>query len=172
MPKMVDYQKDALIAGLSEARQKILASILKLSPEQKNEAFLGDWTVKDLVAHLIGWDVTNLEAVQEIMKGQYPSFFKFYDKDWHSYNDRLVQKYKKERLEDLLVDVNSSHRQLIHFLEAIPPNEMLNGKAKSEKGRTISIRFLLSSEAGDERQHAEQVLAFAARGTQVPPQAG
>lgn len=27
---------------------------------KKDEIFLGDWSVKDLLAHLVGWDYTNL----------------------------------------------------------------------------------------------------------------
>ena len=68
----------------------------ELPPLLHDQVLLGIWTIKDLLAHLIGWDFTNLQAIQQILAGQYPTFFKYYDKDWQSYNARLVLEYRVE----------------------------------------------------------------------------
>jgi hypothetical protein len=72
----------------------------------------------------------------------------------------LVEKYKKEPFEALLADVNDSHCQLVTFLQALQPNDLVNGKVRSEKGRTVTIRNLLQSESKDERDHAGQARAY------------
>ena len=160
MRKTAEDHKRLWIDGLITARRSLLEAVKELPVERLDEVFLGSWSVKDLLAHLVGWDITNLQAVQEILAGQYPGFFQFYDKDWQSYNARLVEQYKKEPFVDLLAEVDASHRQLITFLETLDAGELINGKARNPKGRTITIRGLLRAEASDERQHAGQVKAF------------
>ena len=154
----IEDKKQDLIAGLEEARRGILAAIQALPPGCEDVIFLGTWSLKDLVAHLVGWDHTNLQAVREILAGQYPSFFQFYDKDWQSYNARLVQQHHKDSLAELLLDAANSHRQLIAFLQSLEAANLLTAKASRPNGRrTVTLRNLLLSEAADEQQHAEQV---------------
>jgi hypothetical protein len=160
MRRTVEEKKRRWIDELLAARGGLLDAVKAFPEERQGEAFLGSWSVKDLLAHLAGWDFTNLQAIQEVLAGQYPSFFQFYDKDWQSYNARLVERYKIEPFSALLEEVEASHRQLIAFLESLSAEALVSGKARSPKGRTITIRSLLRAEASDERQHADQVNAF------------
>jgi hypothetical protein len=57
----------------------------------------------------VGWDTTNLQAIQEILAGQYPTFSQYFDRDWQSYNARLVEQYKKDPFAELLAEVERSH---------------------------------------------------------------
>ena len=68
-------EKDGIIGGLVAARGEILDTVRLLSPAQQDEVFLGEWSVKDLLAHLVGWDYTNQEAVAEILEGKKPGFW-------------------------------------------------------------------------------------------------
>lgn len=155
--KTIEAKKQDLIAGLVAGRGGILAAIQALPPGCEDVIFLGTWSLKDLVAHLVGWDSTNIQAVQEILAGQYPAFFQFYDKDWQGYNRRLVQQHRKDSLPELLLDAAASHRQLIAFLQSLGAADLLNAKASRPSGRSVTIRNLLRSEAADEQQHAEQI---------------
>ncbi len=155
----VDRQKE-LIASLVDARQAVLGAISALPFEARDTACIGVWCVRDLLAHMVGWDFTNLQAIQEILAGQYPGFFQHYDKDWHSYNAQLVAAYRCESFEALLAQVADSHRKFITFLESLPARTLLDGKVRSARGRTVTIHNLLESEIYDENTHAGQVRAF------------
>ena len=150
-------QKLKLIEDLLSARRDVRETIHSLPPEQRDQPLIGEWSVKDLIAHLIGWDYTNLEAVQEILAGRRPTFFQYYDKDWRSYNAQLVSRYKREPFSDLILAVEASHQELIAFLEACSAEEITQGNARTSSGRTITIRNLLRAEADDERKHALQL---------------
>ncbi len=160
MRKTIADRKAELIDDLVEARNSLIHTAQSLPIDKRDEAFLGTWCIKDLLAHLIGWDFTNLQAVQEILSGQTPAFFSHYDKDWQSYNATLVQKYRVEPFEALLAKVADSHAQWIQYLQTLSAVDVVNGKSRSPKGRTITIRNLLIAEASDERKHTEQVRAF------------
>lgn len=163
MRKTVEDHKQELISALAAARNGILEAVQTIPPEQAGLVFLGEWCIKDLLAHFIGWDYTNWQAIQEIMAGNYPTFFQYYDKDWRSYNAELVKTYRKEDLASLFADAAASHQQFTYFLHSLPASDLVHGKARSVKGRTVTIRNLLLSEASDERKHAEQIQAFVAQ---------
>ena len=160
MRRSPEGKKRELIDNLVATRRLILDALQGLDPAQAEQIFLGEWSVSDLLAHLVGWDYTNLQAVQEILAGKTPGFFRFSDKDWRSYNRQLVEKYKRQPFTALLVDVEESQRQLIGFLETVPARDLIQGKAPSPSGRTVSIQSLLRAETRDENQHAGQVQAF------------
>src|SRR5512141_3335410 len=90
------HRKESALSILIETRQNILTEVSKLSKAQQDQVFLGIWSVEDLLAHLIGWDETNLHAAKSILHGQVPSFYEHSDRDWQTYNAMLVKKYRKD----------------------------------------------------------------------------
>jgi len=141
-------EKDGIIGGLQAAREKILDAIRSLSPAQQDEVFLGEWSVKDLLAHLVGWDYTNREAVEEILTGEKPGFWAHYDRDWRSYNALLVAEYRREDFAEMVAVVERSHKALIDYLETLPADEYVKRKP---------IKTLLRAEASDEEEHRQQI---------------
>lgn len=85
-----------LLDDLAAARQQILDLVGEVPPDQRDVIFLGQWCIKDLLAHMIGWDATNQRSVREILSGERPFFFQYYDKDWQRYNALLVSTYRRE----------------------------------------------------------------------------
>ena len=157
MRRTIEDRKQELIIGLKGARIDIFNSIAQLPVERLGEVFLGEWSIKDLLAHLVGWDFTNLQAIQDILSGRPPAFFRYYDQDWRSYNKSLVEKYKIEPFSELLAKAQASHQEFVSFLEALSAEQLVNGKTRSESGRTVTVRNLLQAETRDEQTHAMQI---------------
>src|SRR5574341_826500 len=109
-------KKDQLIAGLIETRTRILDVVLTLAPVERDRVFLGAWCVKDMLAHLAGWDVTNLKAARAIRAGKLPAFYAYRDPDWKTYNARLVSRHRRGKFADLLSLVRDTHQALTEFL--------------------------------------------------------
>ena len=47
-----------------------------------------------LIVHLVGWDYTNILAIEALRSRQLPAFYAYRDPDWRSYNASLVAEYK------------------------------------------------------------------------------
>jgi hypothetical protein len=141
-------EKDRIISGLVAARRQVLEAANSLSPAAQDKVFLGEWSVKDLLAHLVGWDYTNLTAVQEILAGQKPGFWTHYDRDWKSYNAQLVAQYRRDDFTELVAAVEQSHRTLIDYLQTVPADEYVKRK---------QIASLLRAETKDEEEHHRQI---------------
>ncbi|SRR6266498_175080 len=153
-------RKEKILSASVETRQNILATASRLSDEQQDQFFLGIWSVKDLLAHLAGWDYTNLDAVKSVLAGKVPAFYEYRDHDWQTYNARLVKKYKKDSFEGLLTTVKSSQAKLIEFLQTIPPENFNKDFGVRFHGYKVTIQRLLEAELKDEQTHLQQIIDF------------
>lgn len=161
MSSKAQAKKDKIISDLVEARRKILNVAYSLPPEKRDEVFLGVWCVKDLLAHLVGWDYTNIEATRAILAGELPEFYSHHDRDFRTYNERLVERYKKDDYVELLSSVESSHRGLVSFLGTVPADEFDRDRGLRFRRYKVTIARLIEAEADDEREHSEQIREFA-----------
>jgi len=157
---VAEMKKNEIIAGLVEARKKILDAAWSLSPEELDEVFLGIWSAKDLLAHLVGWDLANLESVEAIPGGRLPAFYEHYDRDWAAYNARLVAEHKKDDFAELVSSIEDSHRQLVELLNTVPAEEFDRDHGVRFKGYKVTIANTLDAEIRDEKTHCEQIEAF------------
>jgi hypothetical protein len=155
-------KKSQIISDLIEARRKILDVASSLPPAQQDEVFLGAWSIMDLLAHLAGWDFANLEAAQAILAGKVPAFYAHHDRDWKTFNARLVAEHKKDDFALLLASVEDSHQVLVDFLETIPAEEFGRDRGVRFRRYKVTIARLLQAEAKDEAEHYTQIKEFAA----------
>jgi hypothetical protein len=153
-------RKEQTLAALIEARQNILGEAANLSAEQQDQVFLGTWSVKDILAHLIGWDFANLEAVKSVLAKQVPAFYQHADRDWQTYNALLVRKYKKNSSRELLQRAQASQEKLIKFLQAIPAEHFKEDFGVRFRGYKVTIQRLMEAEAKDEQTHYKQIIDF------------
>lgn len=163
MSTKAQAKKDQLISGLVETRRRILNEACSLPSDKQDQAFLGVWSVKDLLAHLVGWDFTNMEAVKEILAGKVPSFYCYHDHDWKTYNAGLVAEYKREDFAELLSSVKNSHQNLIDYLGTIPAEEFDKDRGVRFKRYKVTIARLLQAELDDEKVHHQQIKEFVER---------
>jgi hypothetical protein len=154
------FRKDQIISALIEARQNILDQASRLSDTERDQIFLGMWSVKDLLAHLAGWDDTNLESVKSVLHGKVPSFYEYYDHDWQTYNAILVKKYKKDSFQELFATIKDSQEKLIEYLQTIPAENFNNDFGVRFRGYKVTIQRLLEAEAKDEQIHYKQITDF------------
>src|SRR5512143_3352468 len=111
-------KKAQVSSALEDVRRKILVEEATFPEEQQDRAFVGIWSVKDLLAHLAGWDHTNIKAASEVMAGELPSFYAHHDHDWQTYNAMLVSRHRRDSLEECVALAENTHRQLIEFARA------------------------------------------------------
>lgn len=158
-------KKEQLIADLSSARQEVLGAAMALHGDERDTPFLGTWSAHDIVAHLVGWDWANLEAIEAIRAGRLPAFYEHHDRDWGTFNASLVAKHRQPAIDDTVAQARASHRALLEAVEAVPAQDLGRDYGVRSPGkRRVTIAMLLAVEARDERKHAGQILEFEQRG--------
>ena len=169
MVQAYERAKKEMIARYLQTRQAILEAADALPVEAHNTAFVGEWTIKELLAHLSGWDYTYLDAFQEILRGELPDFFSHYDHNWQSYNNRMVSQYRQSDLPAAIAGVRESQARLVAFLEELPSEKVFDDCGIcTENGFHVTISGLMESIIMEEKEHLEQVQALAASLTQQP----
>ena len=153
-------KKDELIADLIQTRMEIVDITSSFSPAEQDEVFLGIWSIKDLMAHLIGWLEANRQAAKAIRSGKLPEFYAYKDRDWQTYNARLVAKYKRSSLAELMLALQVSHKKLVDLIERIPAEELEQDYGVRFKGYKVTIARLLQAELKDEKVHYSQIEMF------------
>ena len=153
-------RKDQTLAALVVVRQNVLTEVTRLSKEQQDQVFLGIWSVKDVMAHLIGWDYTNLDAAKNVLDARVPAFYDHHDHDWQTYNAMLVKKHKTNSFQELLEAAQASQAELIEFLQTIPPENFNRDFGVRFRGYKVTIQRLLEAEAKDEQIHHRQIVDF------------
>lgn len=153
-------RKEQILSRLVETRRNILTEVAKLSASQQDQVFLGVWSVKDVIAHLIGWDVTNLEAVKQVIQGHVPSFYEYRDHDWQTYNAMLVKKYKKRSFAELLASVKDSQEKLLAFLQTVPAEHFNKDFGVRFRGYKVTVQRLLEADVKDVQIHHKQITDF------------
>ena len=159
-PEMLELRKAALLEALQQARQRILQAAGRIPPAQQETPFVGAWSIRELLAHLAGWDDANREAIQALQEVRLPAFYAFHDRGWKSYNARLTAAYRQDDFEHLLESVRLTRQALLDALQAAPAAEFDLDRGVRFKGIKVTLRRLLEAETSDEEEHARQILAF------------
>lgn len=153
-------RRDALIADLIETRRKIIDVASSLPPTRQDQVFLGIWSIKDLLAHLIGWLEENRKAVKVIRAGRLPEFYAYKDHDWQTYNAYLVSRYKRGNMTELLSTLQASQQKFIKSIQAVPIEALEQDFGVRFKRYKVTIVRLLQAELKDEKVHCAQMEAF------------
>ncbi len=162
MTALAQIKKDALLAEIAGTRQKILAAAAEIPPVLRFESFVGKWNVMDLLAHMAGWDDANREALDAVRAGQLPEFYRHAERNWVTFNDLLVSKYRENDFDALTAKVRATHRQLLEALEAVPAEDFTRDFGVRFRKYKVTIDRLLRAELHDEKEHLAQINRAAA----------
>lgn len=152
MNAQVEVKKQEVIAQLAAAHQRIIGAASSLPPEKQELVFLGAWSITDLLAHLVGWDFANIEAMEAIQAGRLPGFYGHHDPDWRTFNSQLVAQYRCDDLRDMLVSVAASHQELVALLETISAQAFERDYGVRFKGYRVTIARIIQAETSDEQK--------------------
>ncbi len=150
---------EALIVEFNRVRDELIEAISSVPPGLRDEAFVGDWDVKDIVAHTVGWDYTNIEALPDFRSGRLPAFFARYDADWATINAGLVARYRLADWDASLATLRDSQGAFVDAMRRLRDDTDLDTVAMWG-GRRITLRGMMGAVSRDESEHVAQVRAF------------
>ena len=61
-----------LIKELINARKQVIEAVARVDKSKQAKAFVGEWTLKDIIAHLSGWANYQVEVIKALNNGQTP----------------------------------------------------------------------------------------------------
>jgi len=115
--------KQGVLEHLAEARAALLAAIGGLAEADMTALpVAGEWTIKDILAHVSGWAAWDLAGVKGVLAGQHPDFSAIQDVD--TFNARLVAERREWTLGRILAEMADAHAALQGLLASIPDEDV------------------------------------------------
>jgi hypothetical protein len=140
--------KATLITEFDQARnhmRQLLAEIdtkLEIYPE---------WTIKELLAHLAGWDDATILTLQAFERGEATPLLAM--RGINFYNAQTVGERAELELKQIIREWEMVREQLLSILAAMP-EEKLNVPVTSPWGDTHTVAQLVKIMADHEEEHA------------------
>ena len=150
--------KQELIAKLEAARAQLEAAIEPLTSEQMiAERAIGDWSVKDVLAHLAMWTARCVTLVFSAEQGKKPREIDAMLESYEALNSADYMALKERTLEQILVDLRGAHKQLLRRLGDWDEGDLFSTALYSWlRGKSVGD-FLAGEVAAHDTDHAQQI---------------
>ena len=146
IPEIVEY--------VNFGRKSLLESIEGLSDDELSSvSIFGDWTIKDVLAHIIGWDYRIIDILPLIAAGRAEEIAQV---DVDQQNQQVVSAFADKSIAEVLAEIKSTHQQVLDILTSLDYTEI--DRRHERQGRVITIRsYVIDKMIDHERQHAVEI---------------
>lgn len=117
--------KAALIQRIREERERLLKALEGLTREEMTrEPVFGEWTVKDILAHIAVWQGRLITALFQLEQGRRPKDLTLSEEEVDALNERFYREQKDRPLERVLADFHGTYQQLLKRLERFSDEDL------------------------------------------------
>jgi hypothetical protein len=147
-------EKDELLTQAAHELQALHEALEGLNEDAMSDTWLGTWSAKDIVAHLIGWQREMTAPLERIARGEkpFPEGASYDDVD--GWNARFVAARRSTSAADLLLELDESHQHLMNVASSVPDDRF-------QRGRT-AWKLVDQTSAEHYREHAAQIRTWRA----------
>ncbi len=146
--------KDELLNQAARAYNAFQQAIHGLSEDLLAEVWFGTWGVREILAHVSGWQREMGPALERITRGEKPIPDGVSYDDLDAWNARFVAAKRDWSMEDIELELDRSHEYVMHLALQVPEERVRPGKT--------AYMIIDLNTANHYREHAEQVLAWRA----------
>jgi uncharacterized protein (TIGR03083 family) len=116
--------RQQLLEKLDKAWSAIQESYAGL-PESKltEPGVAGDWSVKDILAHVTTWEEEALKYLPLILEGGRPPRYSTMYGGIDAYNAQMTEQKRGLSLSEVLRQMDETHRRLIDYLQSVPEEQ-------------------------------------------------
>ncbi len=143
--------RDGLLKTLDDEFAGFLDTIDGLSDEQMTNVWYGEWSVRDILAHIVGWHRLEVAMLELMASGERP----WPEGSGHPYNDgdawnaRFVEKWHTASPATILEELKASEGAYVAAARLLP-------EERFREGRT-TYRLLQEGGIDHYRDHAAQI---------------
>ncbi|GIK43035.1 MAG: hypothetical protein BroJett011_68680 [Chloroflexota bacterium] len=144
----------AIISDLKYGRTRLLQAIEGLSRRELTELQIYEgWTIKDVLAHVIGWDQRVLRTLPLMLQNRASEVASVEVDD---FNRESVQSWRDKSLAEVLSEVQSTHQRILEILSGLDHKEV--DMRRERHGRIITIRsYVIDVMIEHDREHAAEI---------------
>ncbi|CAG0935035.1 hypothetical protein TFLX_03859 [Thermoflexales bacterium] len=152
--------KDELIKQIESEWANLQAALEGLTEEQMHQpGVVGEWTIKDVLAHITAWQTRLITTLFKAEKGITPETTAG-GKTVDQMNERFHQELKDRPFDQVWDDLDSSHYQLLNRLESWKEKDLFDPKRfKWMQGKPF-VEYIAGDSYEHYEEHAAQIRAW------------
>ena len=151
--------KERLLEELRAGRERLEATLARVSEEQLTApGAIGDWSVKDLLAHLIFWEQTPVRALRAEARGErgeLPS-----DESVDQLNARAVAERRERPPAEVLAEFERSYHELLEVIAPLSDAELNDPSRYAWTEGKPLWRIIAGESYLHYREHDEEIRAW------------
>jgi hypothetical protein len=120
--------KQESLAKLQGDFNDLLASFDGMDDSALTRVFYGDWSVKDILAHVAGWHHAMAAAMERMARGERPTPEGVDYSDSDAWNARFAAAMAPQNASTVVADLRQSFATYVRAAEAIPDDRWGEGK--------------------------------------------
>ena len=151
--------KQEMLAELAAARAELNRALAGLSPEQMHvTGAVGQWSVKDVLAHLVAWESEVVTALNHVQNKRMPALMKIEDID--EWNEEQYRISVRRPLQAIQEDFEGVHRMLHHMIDDYD-QDRLTDRRRFPWMEGEPLWFLVAENVTlHEQEHAAEIAAW------------
>jgi hypothetical protein len=134
----------------SKAREDFLEAVARFPQELREKPLFGEWNLKDIFAHIIGWESLSIEKVEAVKQGIVPEWVS----DVQKQNKKAVEQYKGVSWSEVYQDLVQSGENMLSTYQLLP--SYLWDKQVGPEPK-FTPRHFLEEEAGHYEGHLKEI---------------
>jgi len=142
-------EHEGLVDRFNQSQRTLTDAVSGLGEQKVSEVWLGSWGVKQIVAHIAGWETAMTEALGKMARGERPTAEGINLSDTDGTNEMFVQRAAGEGWQQLLADLDSAGTRFAAAIRALPADRLEEGKT----GRRI-----IETMIGHPEEHIGQIV--------------
>lgn len=147
--------KQSVLNELQSAFDELVASFKGLDERAMNVVVLGTWSVKDILAHIAGWQHEMTGALERMARGEKPAPEGVNYSEPDPWNMRFAAGMRTQNATTVVADLQQSFATYKRAAAAIPDD-------RYGEGKTVN-RLLDGGGYGHYREHLPEIKALTAK---------
>jgi hypothetical protein len=141
--------KDALLREMEAGFADLLSTVDGLSEEQMTRVWYGNWSVRDILAHVAGWHREEIAMLERMARGERPVPESADYTDDDAWNARFVAKWRAASAGEVLAELKASKEAYVAAAGRLP-------EERFKEGRTAH-RLVQQGCTEHYREHADEI---------------
>jgi len=156
--------RDEILEELDNVREELLV-VLEALPDEAllRPGVMDDWSIADILAHLVAWESEMVTALMRIDQGKTPTRLVEAFADIDGYNAKRFQENKGRDLDRIFEDLHGVRVQLEDWLAEIGDKELNDPKRYSWSNDLPLWHIIAENSFRHESEHLPEIRAFAQR---------
>ena len=121
-------EKQALLSEMSAHYEELYSSVMGLQDEHMTRPILGDWSVKDILAHIVGWQREIALMLERMAAGERPTPDGTDYSDVDGWNARFVEEMRELSPAEVLTALHAAQAACVRAAEALPEERFVEGR--------------------------------------------